>query len=353
MPGIVRGEKSSCSNPILPFFYQEQGFLLDLHALRYQIYSIATGTAVHEATINTDECAVGGLHKALGYYVADFDPVASSAAPGAYEIVWYYKTASDADEQLAAYRFEVLDPKYFRVSSRYVAYLGSDHEAFTDFALEQRQRAIEQASRTVEQLTGRFFFPRYMTLRHNVRPESRRIWLDEPIIGVGRLAVESASTYADQVTDYDLDVSTVRVLNRHLDYLLSPDDRDNPGIVLEGSINDGEEITVGAFPVGTKNVLITGAFGYTEPDGGPFGQVPLQLQEVIVGLTYRQLQDPTGTDPMLQNPGRVKMAKTRDQQIQFDTRGSAGDAGSTLTGDPRLDNILIGFCRPPHVGVAG
>jgi hypothetical protein len=56
---------------------------------------------------------------------------------------------------------------------------------------------------------------------------------------------------------------------------------------------------------------------------------------------------------MLQNPGRVKKAKTRDQEIQFDTKGSAGDASSTMTGDVRLDNILLSYCRPSHVGVAG
>lgn len=353
MPGIVKGEASSCANPLLPFFYQQDGFLEDVAALRFEVYFVSSGAKVHEATINLDPCEHGGNHKALGYYVAPLDPEALGFDPGPYEIVWHYKVEASDPELSTAYRFEVLNPKYFRVSARYVAYLGSDHEAFEDFSLEQRQRAIEAASRNVERLTGRFFFPRYMTVKHTVRPDSSQVWLDEPIVGVGAISLEVTGLYITTPTEYQLDISLVRVFNRHLTNLLSPDDRDNPKIQLVGSTPEGELPTVSRFPEGAKNVLITGVFGYTDPDGGPFGQVPLQLQEVILGLAYRQLQDPLGLDPMLQNPGRVKMAKTRDQQIQFDTSGSAGDPGSSLTGDPRLDNILLGYCRPPHVGVAG
>lgn len=352
MPGVVRGEISGCANPLLPFFYQEDGFLKDLYALRYQIYAVSTGEVVHSGTINIGECGAGGTHKATGYYVAEFDPAQLGVDPGAYEIVWWYKATVSSDELGAGYMFEVLDPKYFRISSRYVSYMGSHHESLVEYPVEQRQLAIDRASRDIERLTGRFFFPRYMTIKHTVRPESRRLWVDQPIIGIGQLAIESASAYSDQITEYELDPTIIRVLNRHLSYTLSPDDRENPGIALVGSV-DGQEPLVALFPEGVKNVLITGVFGYTDPDGGPFGSVPSLLQDVILGLTNRQLQDPTGTDPMLQNPGRVKMAKTRDQQIQFDTTGSAGNAGSTLTGDPNLDSILLGFMRPPHVGVAG
>jgi hypothetical protein len=352
MPGIVKGDASSCNNPLLPFFYQEDGFLVDLHSLRFEVFFVPTGSKVHSARMSLDDCAEGGCRKALGYYVAPFDTEAVSVEVGAHEIVWYYRANGSADESVTAYTFEVLDPKAFRVSSRYVSYADSNIEALADFSVEQRQRALEAASRVVERLTGRFFFPRYMTLRHSVRPESKQLWLDQPIVGVGELAVESASVYAEQITEYVLDSSTIRIFNRHLSYLLSPDDRENPKITIVGIVDD-EQPTVSLFPQGAKNVLITGAFGYTDPDGGPFGQVPQQLQEVILGLAYRQLQDPLGQDPMLQNPGRVKMAKTRDQQIAFDTSGTSGSASSSMTGDPRLDNIILGYCRPTHVGVAG
>lgn len=352
MPGIVKGEASSCANPLLPFFYQEDGFLADLAFLRFEVYFVFTGAKVHEAVVNLDPCELGGDKKATGYYVATLDPAALNLDPGPYEIVWYYKGQAADAEKLTAYRFEVLNPKFFRVSSRYVAYMGSDSEALTDFALEKRQQAIETASRTIERLTSRFFFPRYLTIKSSVRPSSTTVWLDEAIVGVGQMHMEVPSAYSDQPTEYALDVSTVRIFNRHLGYMLSPDDRDNPKITLVGSIDD-EEISLSRFPEGVKNLVIVGVFGYTDPDGGPFGQVPQQLQEVVLGLSYRWLEDPLGLDPMLQNPGRVRMAKTRDQQIAFDTRGTAGSPGSSLTGDPRLDNILLNYCRPPHVGVAG
>jgi hypothetical protein len=46
----------------------------------------------------------------------------------------------------------------------------------------------------------------------------------------------------------------------------------------------------------------------------------------------------------------VKKARTRDQEIQFDTSLSKH---ATMTGDIRLDDILVDYMRPTHVGVAG
>lgn len=381
MPGIVLGEVSSPVNPLLAFWYQEWGYMLDLMQLYYKIYPVGSSTVVDEGYVSLDpsdngggqvvmdSAPVGGAYgipgvfqpgsnialpsirtPVKGYYAVTFDPQAKGCVPGPYEIVFNYRPQSSTQESVASYRFEVLDPKHFRAGALYDGYLGSDDPELSEWTVEERQKAIQIVSKNVERLTGRHFFPKYMLYKVTVRPDSPQVWLDQPIIGIFRLVMEVPAWYSSRPTEYRVDVTTVRIFNRHLQGLLSPDDRDDPLISLVGSIVDDEMMTLSKFPWGVKNLVCHGAFGYTEPDGSPFGRVPLQLQQVVKTLAWRYLQDPLGQDQFIHTPGRVASAKTRDQAISFNTR-SAYDW--SMTGDPRLDNILLTFCRPPHVGVAG
>lgn len=349
MPGIVIGETSSGTNPLLPFFYQTGGILTDIYALSFKVFSLETGLQVHTDTINTDLVADGGDKIATGYYAAPLDPSNLGLTAGAYELEWTYQVA-DGDPQLKAiYAFEVLSSK-FRTGMRYSAYASSDLSQLSSFPIEDRQKALNTVSREIDRLTGRFFFPRYMRIDVSVRPESAVLWLDQPIIGIGSVVLEYAGVVSDTLTSEDIQLANLRIFNRHLGYVLTPDDRDNPKIEFAqvGSTTNLAEYS--HFPAGTKNVQITGVFGFTDPDGSPFGCVPDPLQEVAKTLVYKKLIDPIGIDPFSQGQGRVKKAKTRDQEIQFDTTLSKD---ATMTGDLKLDTILADYSRPPHVGVAG
>jgi hypothetical protein len=354
MPGIVKGESVSCSNPLLPFFHQELGLLLDLYSLRYEIYVPGKAAAVASGVVNTDPCAGGGNRVAQGYYIA---PISTTSLDvGAHEILWYYKAAADGAEKKASYMFEVLDQRYFRAGSSYVGYVSSSEEVFTAYEPYVRQQVIQRASREVERLTGRFFFPRYLDIKHSVRPESSMVWLDEPIIGVTSVVVESLGVVSAEVQSTDVDLASLKIYNRHLTGLLSPDDRDNPRISFARLGSASEYDSPSIFPWGEQNVVITGAFGYTDPDGSPFGVTPASLQEVVRILAYREVMDPTGTDYTLWHASSVTKARTRDQELQFGTGGGGGGgaaSGGYLTGDPRLDDILVNLMRPTHVGVAG
>jgi hypothetical protein len=354
MPGIVKGDTSSCSNPLLPFFYQAEGKLADVYSVRWEVYKSGGASVLDSGTLNMDACADGGDKVDTGYYVA---PVDSSARDyGAHDIVFYYVVEDGDAEQAMTYKFEVLYPAVTRISRQYMGYLPSDDAQLDDYDLVDRQKAIFKASRDVERLTGRFFFPRHMVLKHTVRPESSRVHLMEPVIGISGITVESAGVVVDTISSTDVDLGNVRVFNRHLEYLLSPDDRMNPKIEFARIGVGAELVEFSTFPMGTKNVHITGVFGYTDPDGGPMGETPRPLLEVISALSYRQLVDPLGEDPFLSNPERVKSARTRDQQITFFEGASSsggGSGGEQWTGDERLDSILGGYARPRHVGVAG
>jgi len=348
MNGVVKGITTSCDIPLLPFFYQVEGILTDVFALRYEVYKVGVVAEVDSGTSTMTLCSAGGHKVSDGYYIAPVDTSAFDL--GAHEMVWFYTPTDGGTEYTASYRFEVLDPAYFRVSASYKSYVGSDVESLTAYPIHTRQQALHAASREVDRLTGRFFSPIHMDVLHSVRPDSSMIWIDQPIIGVSALTIESAGVVVGELQSYDLSTESVKVFNRHLANLLTPDDRDNPKIQFSQVGNPAEGIAPSRFPSGVKNIRITGAFGYTDPDGGPFGMTPLPIVDVVTVLAYRQLVDPLGSDPFLQNPGRVKMAKTRDQQIAFDTSASSS---ATMTGDARLDNILLDYFRPTHVGSAG
>lgn len=351
MPSIVLGQASSCSNPLLPFFYQEGGLMADLYALRYEVFRLEQASILVSGTIDTDLCSEGGNKIATGYYVAPLDPQVEGLDEGPYEIVWYYKPASTDAEQATSYYFEVLNASYFRVSRAYEGYAASNASALSAYDAHERQQAIFDASRQVERLTERIFFPRYMALSQTVRPSSRVLWFDQPVIGLSSIVLESADVVIGTLSTYEVDITGMRVFNRHLGYLLSPDDRDNPKIAFANVGEPNLYIEPPMFPSGCKNVTVTGVFGYTDPDGGPFGIVPPPIAEVVTALAYKRLLDPLGKDPFLQQPGTVRSARTRDQSITFDTSGFS--SSSSLTGDERLDKILLDYYRPPHVGVAG
>lgn len=347
MPGIVNGEAASVANPLLPFFYQDNGILTDIYALRFEIFASGSVAVKHAAVLDTAADKVG-----TGVYAAPLDTSVVTLQPGTHDLVWHYRVLDTDAEQSLAYKFEVLDPAYFRYGRQFVSYIPSDIDILSPYDMKDRHRVINAVSHDVERMTGRFFFPRYMVSRHSVRPKTSILWFDQPIIGLNSVVFESAGVISGTLTETDVELADLRIFNRHLNYLLSPDDRQNPKIGFArvgGAAADLIEPSV--FPRGLKNIRVTGVFGYTDPDGGPFGMTPTSLQEVVETLAYRRIVDPTGSDMASRDPSRVKKARTRDQEIQFDTSGRPG--AGTLTGDSRLDDILTAYTRPAHIGVAG
>jgi hypothetical protein len=354
MPGIVKGETSSKDNPLLPFFFQYEGILRDIYSLSFSIYPHESGTAVtglSNVTVNvTPNSSPSWISQ--GCYAPSIATTTLSEGP--YDIVWAYKYQSSDAELKASYSFEVLAAGPFRFGSQYAGYVLSDNALFSGYTRSLVQKAICDMSQEVDRICGRFFFPKYMTVIQSVRPRSSIANFVHPIIGVNSIAIDSILVYMTTPSYYNLDVGNIKVFNRHLSGYTAEDDRDGPKIVIAtaGSTADRNAVTIGSFPGGTKNLRVRGVWGYTDPDGSPFGCTPRPLQEVVESLVYRRLQDPSGTDISLWFPNRVTSAKTRDQSLSM-ASGSAMTLADSLTGNPRLDDILGRYCRPAYVGSAG
>jgi len=347
VPGIVVGEASSADNPLLPFFYQANGFLADIYALTYEVFALHKpadyGTAVASGT---------GTKVSTGYYIAPLDPDASSLKAGPHEIVWTYTVADGDVAKKVSYYFEVLNPLYFRRGNDYVAYASSSAKYMSKKEVQDRQSALLYAGREIDRVTQRFFFPKYMTMRVQMRPKATNMLLDLPVIALSAIEVISTEVLGATSSEYEMDNDYLRVFNRHLAGLLSPDDRTNPKITFANTGNPSQGFGPPEFPRGNLNLNVTGVFGYTDPDGGPFGRVPAVLEEVTEALAKRRLGIGAGAmaDPFAGQPGRIKSARTRSQAVSFDTSQSKD---AIITGHPRLDEALYAMARPPHVGVAG
>lgn len=350
MSAVAQDETVSATTPLVFFAFQIDGKLYDLFSLSRSIYSVAIGggatQVVADGPLNLSDAPVG-TRLGKGIYHANF--TATGYTAGTYEVRWRYQLASTDPVRENRQRFEVVDKNKFSTGALYVGYCNSiDLMALSPFDVQEIgdvQNLINDASRRIEALTYRFFEPRLATQKINGRG-NRGLALNEPIIGINKLEIESGVTgLSISLTEVDLD--GLRINARHLNGLFDPDDRDDPRIEIErfeGLIFQSLSI----FPKGPQTIHVTGVFGYTDPDGGPMGCTPKPLFRVIGSLAIKLLQDPFGQDRTVIDPFSVIKAKTRDQEVDYAARASIQISG--LTGDPFVDTILLQYVRPAHYG---
>lgn len=369
MGAVAVNETVTWSNPQLFFVWQSNGKTFDVTNLTRSVWQAnVDGTytlKIADASLNLAN-APTGTRIDVGVYHADF--TATGWTPGTYEIRWTYVAPTDpdalnggadpdtgADESnvpistpftaTAKQRFEVVDATKFPRGASYVGYADSialqQYAPFSTMAIGDLQVLIDKSSRRIEDLTGRFFGPRYMKYRLDGRGIPG-LMMSEPIIGITLLEIESGVTGLT-MTLTTISLDGVRVRNRHLQGIFDPDDRDDPGLDItrfEGILFQ----TLSTFPKGPRTIHVTGVFGYTNPDGGPFGTVPPDLTQIVGNFATKFLMDPFGLNLSLWEPSNLASAKTRDQSVSY------FKVLSFLTGDPVIDRILIRYVRPGHLG---
>ncbi len=344
------------------------GMLTDLAAASYEIFNSSYTSVKAKAALNVDASpsdVVPGNRAGLGHYVATWTP--GSATVGTYFVRWYYKIESadpesyfDQEIELVALPYRPGAPHYCTVEDLVSQGLPSTVSA------AQAQRLIERASRYAEHFTGRganAFEPQYKAVRCNGNG-SRVMQINEPIIGLGRIAVVMDNVSGP--SDLTVTASFLKIYNRHLtSRLMSPDDRENPKLEFVhgndlGGVNflgnaSGYRLTELIWPRGQQNVEIEGLFGFTEPDDSFVGHVPDMLREAVQLLAFRNALPMGSADRQAAlRDHRLTLEATRDQSQQFAAPGVGVETGLTavFTGDPAIDQLLVAFVRPPQFGSA-
>lgn len=362
MAHLPRGAASSATAPLLDLWITDAGVIADPDdgSLTWTIVDVSTDAKELVPTTVTGPITVDldahRIKDQTGHFAAVASPlVPADAEVGAYEIRW----AWTVDDVAFAYaqRFDVLEgvPRGLGGGYALVSDFRRDEICEDGASTIKLLRLLQSESAFVEQVTRKFFEPRFLS--YMVDGTGKNVLLlGHPIIAL------SSVKLLDQPIAIDFDSDELRVYNRHLGGLLDPDDRVSPQIALptytlpfelEGSwsrsFQTGPSLR-NRFPEYQLNVSVEGLFGYTDPDGTHLGKTPDKIREVTRLLVRRQIPSLADTEGQFeaQEGHRVRRVKTRDQEIEYNSEATAGVV--TITGDASIDRILSLYVRTLRAG---
>lgn len=347
-----------------PFYFQQNGVLFDLEALSFQVFQAGDPpTQLYPAAPGQQQAidvdAAPG-REAIGEYVGTW-AVPGGAVEGGYFVRWFWQVLPGGVIYTADVPFDVVTTSAIPVGPMYALPSEMREEGILATGPGSVQtarllKAIVRASQYIEKITRRFFEARPLTVRVD-GSRSGALLLEIPIVAVTSLLwSETRLTLAS----VPIESNSYRIYNRHLQGLTQPDDRAMPRIELYGIDNYVRSFVDGGafFPGGKQNIQIDGVFGYTEPDGTPFGRTPDAIREATMRLAMKyamRLGDKSAQEEA-SLAGRVLSESTRDQSVTYaalsSMTGSAGVGIGAFTGDPAIDSILLQYLAPPKVAVA-
>jgi hypothetical protein len=372
---LIRGQAVDPGHPAgMLFIGQNQGQIVPAASLAFRIlapdgtqYFPGSGTQTVDLT---NDVVVTDPNGAAGVYVARWT-VPSMAPVGRYAIEWTYELTTPASATFTSVQTEpspsgvalqffdiiatgVIPPiPLYALPSDVREDLGCTPENVSDARL---LKIIGLAGLMVERMTGRVFEPRAKFVRLGGN-SSRHLQLGEPIVAVSSVGIDTQPT---QNGDLVIDLDLIRIYNRHLSQgLIQPDDRNDPQLEFVHSDDlygvrfipfRGISLRSLAWPVGVQNVHVRGFFGYTEPDGTPWGATPLLLQHAIKLIVARELPKIGSKDAREDAQWRWRVTTDKAKDIEVDL--VAPRKWGEFFGDPELDSILISFIRPPSFGSA-
>lgn len=359
---LQQGGTSSTTNPTLPFVYVEPqvserpdddpGFIADVEALTYRVQFPDGSDLVAEVAVDLVAHRIRVGTYAPPITIGGGDPL------GDYTITWKATRTAGVDPEITwTTTFQVI-PSTEPLSEGYVLLSEMRKQGVPSGICDADViSAAKRASDLVDLLTGRFFEARYVKFQRDGRGNGTQLMLEDPIIGVEDLEI----TFSDfRPLARLISRSQVRVYNRHnrpreFGQLLHPDDRDNPKISIlriENPLFNAPRFPPlnRRFQAAQQNVQVTGWFGYTDPDGSPFGRTPDQIKRIVMMLAMKDIR-PLWNDfkgSRRGTPaGTLRSEKTRDQNVSYSTGRDAGAAGAGwITGDPQIDNMLSHYMRP-------
>ena len=357
MKGLTQGEQSTLVNPTLQLICRSGGFLADLVAGTFIVEDIKSAGAA--ATTKVASTPFATLTHKIGtgrYAILTGDTSAWSL--GTHRVRCAYQMAAAGPTYYQNIEFEILESGDWPTGNSYVGYLSTRRALDSGYVpstvtRQELHNHICEVSRRIEQWTGRWFDPRYLTFKKKGRGMPALL-LQHPIIAIEDIyAIWQTTSGQDS---YKYEQYLYRVYNRHLEGFYETDDRKHPKIDLTDVDGTIVKVKNFAWPYGNQNIQVQGVFGYTDPEFDAtsgevlIGTTPLDIGRVVGSMIARIIEDPTLTSLMSWSPGSIKSMRTRDQSVTFGGGGSAASGGTIMnasfTGDPLLDNILAKYCRP-------
>lgn len=192
---------------------------------------------------------------------------------------------------------------------------------------ERLAQLLEEASDYVDHETGWWFEPRVVELTLSGRG-TPTLDLPVPPIRIATLAIDGEPLSVER----DALVVGAPVLARPVE----------PHLTLRS----------GVFPRARDNVVVSGVFGYTEPDGSAEGRTPLAIRRATMQLALRILPRLSDASAVSETRDRWRIVeeRVRDQTIKW--APIPAQVLATNAADPEIAEILRRYCRPPALGAA-
>ena len=286
--------------------------------------------------------------------------IPDDGAPGRWSIewVWHYDIGAQIVQYIETTTFDVVDSTIPLVNG-YAQVLDARNEQVpTTITDEHLAEQLEAASELFNDYTGQFFEARYNAVDYDVRGNGRMVQTDAAIIAVNSVDMiyPDVSNSSHIITPSDL-----RVYNRphrgdrSTPGVSGPDDRQDPKIELLSFTdprgdNSTYSLYARRFTPAQQNVTIAGWWGYTDPDGGPFGRTPLAVKRAVLRiamLNARPLWERYSAGELAAGP--IVEERTRQQTVKYATGSQGGRsalASGTITGDPYVDMVILRYRAP-------
>lgn len=370
MVALALGSAASAANPVLDAYVlridagpPQTATLAEPASLAFQVFDVSTETK-QSTPVQVYPAQAGQRHAVdlvadrvgPGRYAAAWS-VPGNAALGRYEVRWFCTMDEGGPEVRWRREFDVLTGVAGFGAAGYCLLADLREEGLTAASVSDArlQRLIAEASRQIERWTRRWFEPRALSLRLD-GTKSRALRFDAPIIVLDGVQYEE---------DADLvDASNFRVYNRHItEGLLSPDDRDNPRVEWQSErrpwiapIGTAWPVVTPVFHEGRQNIVASGLFGYTDPDGSFVGGTPEGIRRATMLMVLREASKLTAANARFDARERHRLIneRTRDQSYQLSPgraalAGQAGTGVGGWTGDPAIDDLVDQFVAPPRI----
>jgi len=212
------------------------------------------------------------------------------------------------------------------------------------------QPLIDRASNFIDFVTGQFFEPREMVITLD-GTDSQTLLVPLPIIDITKIELIDWPGNPSGIGDVGLDI--VAVYNRHLsEQLTHPDDRKNPKIAFLGSIVSPDIETIETWPVGKRNVRLTGRFGFTNPDFDAGRSVATNALDTITAPNEIHMELGSFTDEDIGKTITISGSASNDGSYVIDTVVGAKDITieeQTLTTEG--DGFVAALSAFPQWGV--
>ena len=288
--------------------------------------------------------------------------VPADGTPGTWSIewTWHYDIGDEIREYIEETRFDVVasgTPLVNGYAQVLDARLQNVPDRITDDVIAEQ---LQAATELFDDYTGQFFSPRYNAVDYDVRGNGVMVQTDVPIIALNAVEV----IYPDLTNSSHLITpSDLRIYNRphrgdrSRAGVPGPDDRHAPKVELlrfSDSTRDNASRSgsffARRFTPAQQNVTIAGWWGYTDPDGGPFGRTPLAVKRAVLRIALANLE------PLWEQyasgetaAGPIVEMRTRQQTVKYATGAQGGRsalAAGTITGDPYVDMVIRRYRAP-------